>query len=489
MKWSSATLDPLKLLLDVENPRIDLPYNATQNQIRLQLLQTEDVADLAKKLINAGGLLAGERIIVTQEDGRHVVLEGNRRTCACQLLLDPKLIPTEFRGRFPRTSDSEFKSSISAVLCDVAPNREAAEFTITQRHTQPGIMQWVPAAQYRRVQRLLSNGRNIDQIAQEFGLKRADVLKILRQGSLLTTVQNLPVWSDEDRHILRANDLKTNPFTRFFTLKGVRGTLGLHFDENDGTPHSSLDTEVFHRILEQLARELLLPEPISGKPRSNTRATPEQVFSSIADRDPHLGAILKPASADKPPATDGVPAGPTPSTWPSPGDRPSKPTVAKDPGMTTGTPRRKIRAAPFNFFEGLQCSVNDVYLQGFADEISRINYKSYPRSAAFLARALVEQTLIWSIKKVGLYGQLMQSLSANREPKVSELITFCITNQAQIFKRNPTRVLNQWINTHKDYCDLIVHGRWIIARSEVLEHLASETRGFIEEVLNSDLVR
>jgi hypothetical protein len=492
MKWTSASLDPLKLLLDVENPRIDLSETANQNQIRVRLLQTEDVVGLAKKIIAAGGLLAGERIIVTRENSRDIVLEGNRRTCACQLLLDPKLIPSEFRGRFPRSSDPELQSSISTIEADVAPDRDAAEYTITQRHTQPGILEWRPAAQHRRVQRLVTHGRSIDQIAEDFGVRRSDILRILRQGALINAVHDLKIWSDKEREALRSPGVKTNPYTRFFTLKGVREALGVSFDEEDGSVHARLDATLFSSLIEQLARGFLLPDSVTGKTRFNTRTAPQEVYRFIQERDPKFEPVFR-SELQEDTAGHRRPhdSGQGPRKWGtsnSDGDAnaPANPSSAND---VKPVARRKLRAKTFDFFEGLQCPINDRYLLGFADEISRIDYKKFPVAASFLARGLVEQTLLWSIKKVNLYGGLMQSIGGQREPKLSELINFCITNQAEIFKRNPTRVLNQWRNTHKDYCDLLVHGRWLVAKKEVLEHLASETRGFIEDILSGDLVK
>ena len=38
------------------------------------------------------GGFAGERVIVYEEGGKYIVLEGNRRVCACKILLNPRLL-------------------------------------------------------------------------------------------------------------------------------------------------------------------------------------------------------------------------------------------------------------------------------------------------------------------------------------------------------------------------------------------------------------
>jgi hypothetical protein len=100
-QWKTDSFDPKKLVLDRQNPRIEVPEGASQEQIRLKLLELEDVLDLARGIERNKGLFYGERIIVTEEEGKHVVLEGNRRVTACQMLLSPSLIPADFKTRFP----------------------------------------------------------------------------------------------------------------------------------------------------------------------------------------------------------------------------------------------------------------------------------------------------------------------------------------------------------------------------------------------------
>jgi len=137
--WSEATLNTLDLWLDPFNPRIYVNHKASQDEIRLQLLKHEQIVDIANEIIKAGRLLPGERIITYFEGGKHIVLEGNRRVCACQLLLDPTLIPLELKKRFPKADSELLILNINQIKSDVAPNRDAAEPILTKRHTLPGI--------------------------------------------------------------------------------------------------------------------------------------------------------------------------------------------------------------------------------------------------------------------------------------------------------------------------------------------------------------
>ena len=109
----SVNVDLFDLLLDADNPRFIVPPNASQQDIREYLLQYEEIEDLASGIVEHGGLMLGERVIACEEGGSYVVLEGNRRVCACQLLSNPSLLPGSVAS-FP-TATSGIMASIMTI--------------------------------------------------------------------------------------------------------------------------------------------------------------------------------------------------------------------------------------------------------------------------------------------------------------------------------------------------------------------------------------
>ena len=92
--WKDDKVDVGKLSLDLLNPRI--PQHVKDHndigQIRNHLLEKEDVLRIASSIAN-NGYHRSAVAIVCEEGGQLVVLDGNRRLAACQLLLNPKLAP------------------------------------------------------------------------------------------------------------------------------------------------------------------------------------------------------------------------------------------------------------------------------------------------------------------------------------------------------------------------------------------------------------
>jgi len=122
--WTQKTLTALNIELDDRNPRIEVARNAAQHVIREKLLMHEEVADLARKIEKHGGLFQGERIITVVENGKQIVLEGNRRVAACQMLVDPSLIPTGYKVKFPKVGPS-LKSKLRKILL-ISPQAQPA---------------------------------------------------------------------------------------------------------------------------------------------------------------------------------------------------------------------------------------------------------------------------------------------------------------------------------------------------------------------------
>lgn len=256
--WSSLQIgDPLSLVLDPLNPRIDVPPNSTQDQIRLQLLKHEEIVELAKGVITMGGLMPGERIIVVREGERHVVLEGNRRMCAVQLLLDPSLVPAGMH-QFPRANSQELMVALSTVDADLAPSRMAADPVLTKRHTERSARPWTTVARHRRSWRLVDDGMSVANVAERLGTTVSAVRRAVREYRLLDQVKRLPIWTTEERDCLDDEKLKVTSYLRFFQLEDAKSKLGASFNTDERLV-TDLPRDLLEAVLETIARTLLLP--------------------------------------------------------------------------------------------------------------------------------------------------------------------------------------------------------------------------------------
>lgn len=126
--WPIKRIRVKDLRLDHENPRLALPEGATQQEIRNTLFSQSKILRLIESILENSGLFPGENVIAMEENGLYRVLEGNRRLCAIQCLLDPSLAPDDSRGQIEKLLDNSAMNvkTIDPIETLISPSWEAA---------------------------------------------------------------------------------------------------------------------------------------------------------------------------------------------------------------------------------------------------------------------------------------------------------------------------------------------------------------------------
>jgi hypothetical protein len=485
-EWKTLDLDPRKIILDVRNPRIEVAEGATQDEIRLKLLKLEDVLELARSIVRSDGLFHGERIITVVENGKHVVLEGNRRVAACQMLLNPALVPEEFTARFP-DAPAELRPELRKVSADVSPDRLTAEPILTKRHTERGAKPWSPVAKMRRAAHLLER-MSLDEVATTLGTSRAAVTKLIKPYRLLQYALNLGTWNDDELAVLENEKLKTNPYTRFFTLADTQWILRLAFDENQ-YPISQLPEPVFRKQMTAIARDFLIPDPSTRRPRCDTRTEPQAYFADFLDTPAGKKAAKAAEKSDQDSATTGQGTGG--------GDRSGVAPAAGTPAGTTAAPGAKPGPAQpkppraSTFFENLECHVIDDNLLKLTQEIKTINHVRMPIAASLMTRALFECALVFKIKQAKKWGEVLKLAPQNKpgwDPGLGDLIKFASNFSNGVFvEKNICKALNSNLTQNaKNYLDAMTHLKYQGADATTIGSIANHLRGTIKYILEGN---
>lgn len=479
--WTTAELDPRKIQLDLLNPRIELSSNATQPEIRLKLLMLEDVLELARGIVKNGGLFPGERVITVEEDGEQVVLEGNRRIAACQMLLKPSLIPAKFADRFPVATTS-VKAALRSISVDVAPNRQAADPVLQKRHTEQGAKPWSPVAKMRRAVRMLERA-SIEDVAQAVGTTPGAIRKLVKPYRLLKFALDLDIWTSDERAALENEKLVTNPYTRFFQLKDTLRILRLSFDP-DQNPVSELPHDVFRQQMTAIARDFLLPDPVTGRARFHTRTQPMVYFERF------LKTPEGKAAANVPPPPKGAAASTKAAPAATSSPPAAQPTAAAVPPSSTasGSPRPKTPKASV-FFENLDCHVVDDNLIKLTAEIKKIDHARLPIAASLMMRALFECALVYKIKQAKKWGEILKlAPKPGWDPGLGDLIKFAKNFGNGVFgERNICKVLDSHHTEQaKNYLDAMTHIKYQGIDVNALETYANHLRGTIKYILEGN---
>ncbi len=166
-----------ELHFDRENPRLvefGIEANTAEKDILAILWEAMDVMELVLS-ISSSGYFRHEPLIVTEENGRHVVLEGNRRLAALKVLTVDGLA-AENKWQIPDISP-ELKAEIMQVPV-IFEGRENSWKYLGFKHVN-GPAKWTSFAK----------AKYIAQVHREYGVPLADIARQIGDGH--KTVQRL----------------------------------------------------------------------------------------------------------------------------------------------------------------------------------------------------------------------------------------------------------------------------------------------------------
>ncbi len=186
------------LRFDLRNPRLvefDLSPTASAPEVIRVLWQAMEVREIALS-IAASGFFSHEPVIVANEDGRNVVIEGNRRLAAVQILLAPDLAES-LNARLPLiTPDAqEALSTIPAVV----DTRAGAWRYIGFKHVN-GPAKWTSYAKSKYIADVHINyDQSLVDIARQIGDTHKTVQRLYRGLMVIEQAEREGVFSRVDR--------------------------------------------------------------------------------------------------------------------------------------------------------------------------------------------------------------------------------------------------------------------------------------------------
>ena len=476
----AIAISPLDLLLDTENPRFVILQNREQADIRKYLVTYEDVCQLATDINAYGRLLPGERIVALHEGDKYVVVEGNRRTCSLQMLLNRELIPDGFAHRIPHTSVSIF-TNCNSIEVDILPDRDSALELMTKRHIE-GVKQWKPLAkkQFFAANYKNGQGQSIVDLSRITGVREGEIKEDIRDYKFFYSVYEkyCAAHPDFNKEIVV---LKTDPFWRIFKAKfefpagtkvSPRDFLGVSFDDTLNTT-SSLPSDLFDRIAQLVFEKAIVEETV----------TTRNVLTDVEGILPLLQAVVDAENNVPEDDSDVQPPQDENGTQEPPTDEGDAPPPAHGndnpagdgTGTTTGGPRPG-GPSPRSFFEtiswygkldpanqqhqGLLYAINELY--GLSNTYCGRHkaYESFPIATGMVLRTVYEQALRLRLMQVNLWGTYCQTRNgAFPTLKTMEDFINAGTNKSTVFPDQGMLLIYDRViaATHRDFLNANIH--------------------------------
>jgi hypothetical protein len=216
------------LFFDTRNPRLvefnDINSQSSVEKIVEKLWIAMDVRELVLS-IAASGYFENEPLIVSKEEGRYIVIEGNRRLAAIKVILNPGLI----RAEIPEV-DSSIKNSIQEVPIIISSREDAWRY-LGFKHVN-GPAKWGSYAKARYIAQVHDDFKiPLEQIARQIGDTHKTVQRLYRGLMVIEQAEKEKVFSRED------SKKSSFAFSHLYTglqYRGISQYLELK-DENENT--------------------------------------------------------------------------------------------------------------------------------------------------------------------------------------------------------------------------------------------------------------
>ncbi len=187
-----------ELVFDLKNPRLrefDLTSNSTEADVIRILWDAMDVNELVLS-IAASGFFRHEPLIVAQEKGKNIVIEGNRRLAAVKVLLEPT-IAKDLRADVPPVT-KDVREALRE-LPTISGTREDTWRYLGFKHVN-GPAKWSSYAKSQYIADVHRNfGAALEDIATQIGDTHRTVHRLFRGLMVIEQAEQLKVFSRKDR--------------------------------------------------------------------------------------------------------------------------------------------------------------------------------------------------------------------------------------------------------------------------------------------------
>ncbi len=223
-----------ELYFDVKNPRlVEFEHTSDETKILNILWDNMAVNEIVMSIL-ANGFFENEAMYVVVEEGKKIVVEGNRRLAAVKAILSPSAILNGGMNKYKEQITPKLVENLSNELPIIVLNkREDAWRYIGFKHVN-GAVKWdsYPKAEY------------IAQVHNEYGVELCDIAEQIGDSNKITLklYQGLMVLRQADRDTeFRIDDVYYNRvyFSHVYTAisyEGFQKFLGIDTTQHTDNP-------------------------------------------------------------------------------------------------------------------------------------------------------------------------------------------------------------------------------------------------------------
>ena len=403
--WKTKLLSPTSLHLDKKNPRLGREYSTRAPREIIQYLFEHDKAMEVAESIATRGYFPNEPVLAVKEDGRLVVLEGNRRLASLKALREPGLLDGKFERQIERLARRIVDPNlIASIPVTIAPSRKATDRQIAGRHVGTPVLAWRAENRASFILDKLAEGYDNDALRDELGFSLADIQQARQTRAVADMARSLDLPEEVKAKL-------EGPKAKVFT------TLERVFDSSVGREYLHVATDPDHGLrgtttMKEFLRGFtkLVTDVALGDQSSRSLNTNENIRSYFDGWDPKERPKKKRGSF-------------VPSDIIKGASVSSKPSTRKKAQVKKSKPESKtVLPKDFKIRHG-----NDRLLD-IRRELTRLKRQDFPNAGAVLLRVFFELSVLHYLERI----DELKGIIAKIEKKVNRKLPFGVPTMKQL---------------------------------------------------------
>jgi len=393
--WTTKSLAPASLHLDAKNPRLGRESTARAPREIIQYLFENDKAMEVAESIATRGYFPNEPLLAVKEDGRLVVVEGNRRLAALKALREPGLLEGSLERKVERLARRIVDASmIARVPVTIATSRKATDRQIAGRHIGSPVLAWRAENRASFILDKLAEGYDNESLRDELGFSLSDIQEARQTRAVADMARSLDL-PEEVR--AKLDGPKAKVFTtleRVFDSTVGREYLFVTADPEHGLRGTTTQKE-FLRGFKKLVTDVAL-----GKQSSRSLNTNENIKAYFdkwepKDRPKKKRGAFVPSDVIKGTSVSAKPAK----------SKPAPPKKSKTESKTVVPKDFKIRHG------------NDRLID-IRRELTKLKREDYPNAGAVLLRVFFELSVLHYLERIGELPGIVKKIEKKEKRKL-----------------------------------------------------------------------
>lgn len=238
-RWPIVDVALDDLDLDLRNVRV--PGGEVDDAaIARYLIEAADLLGLIRDILR-DGYLDNEVPVVVVENGRHVVLEGNRRVTALKTVASPSLVgpsATRVERLMSRFQEHEMPTAIRVMI---APSWEAAQPLLARLHTGKPKRSWIREQQAIFFHAQLSPTVTVDDLKDMYPGQASKITEFIRMAEVREAILGLHFGDPDLEAYVKARKLRMSSLEYAYESPKIQKTLGLSFDKDGFLSSKQMD--------------------------------------------------------------------------------------------------------------------------------------------------------------------------------------------------------------------------------------------------------